>query len=421
MEPQDTVSARREALTAYERGDADALAKLAHALRSQPSDGGLLIAEARARSAVGDPAALDRLEAMLRHSPDWLDGHVAYAQLRWEAGDRDRFLDAFQAALRQRPGHAGLWFRYMTAIAGSGDPGRAADVARRLRRNGGDSPALRLIEAHHAGMAGDLARAGALLAGVPDDHPDKAIEAARHRLRTGDPAGAARVLDEVRGPGGSDSGVWALTELAWRASGDPRHDSLIDVARHVGVIDLAMTKEEVATLAAVLRRLHHVGGRPLGQSVREGTQTRGNLWLRGEPEIAALRARLEAAVADFASGLPEPGPGHPLRPCREEALDLVTGWSIRLHAGGHHISHIHAHGVLSSACYIAVPADTQGQDGWLELGRPPADIALDLAPLAQVEPRPGRLVLFPSYLYHGTRPFLAGERLTIAFDAAPLC
>jgi hypothetical protein len=43
---------------------------------------------------------------------------------------------------------------------------------------------------------------------------------------------------------------------------------------------------------------------------------------------------------------------------------------------------------------------------------------LDLAPLKIVEPRAGGLILFPSYLYHGTRPFCAGERLTVAFDAA---
>ncbi|HYD23379.1 MAG TPA: putative 2OG-Fe(II) oxygenase [Croceibacterium sp.] len=35
-----------------------------------------------------------------------------------------------------------------------------------------------------------------------------------------------------------------------------------------------------------------------------------------------------------------------------------------------------------------------------------------------IEPRPGRLVLFPSAMWHGTRPFPAGERLTVAFDVA---
>ena len=37
-----------------------------------------------------------------------------------------------------------------------------------------------------------------------------------------------------------------------------------------------------------------------------------------------------------------------------------------------------------------------------------------------VRPEPGRLVLFPSYLWHGTAPFETDEsRLTIAFDVLP--
>ena len=41
-----------------------------------------------------------------------------------------------------------------------------------------------------------------------------------------------------------------------------------------------------------------------------------------------------------------------------------------------------------------------------------------LAPLQVIEPKPGRLVLFPSNMWHGTRPFPQGERLTVAFDIA---
>jgi hypothetical protein len=35
-----------------------------------------------------------------------------------------------------------------------------------------------------------------------------------------------------------------------------------------------------------------------------------------------------------------------------------------------------------------------------------------------VEPKPGRLALFPSTMWHGTRKFPAGERMTVAFDVA---
>jgi hypothetical protein len=38
-----------------------------------------------------------------------------------------------------------------------------------------------------------------------------------------------------------------------------------------------------------------------------------------------------------------------------------------------------------------------------------------------VLPKEGQLVIFPSYLWHGTTPFVAEEpRLTLAFDALPM-
>jgi hypothetical protein len=37
-----------------------------------------------------------------------------------------------------------------------------------------------------------------------------------------------------------------------------------------------------------------------------------------------------------------------------------------------------------------------------------------------VTPVPGRLAIFPSYVWHGTAPFeSAAARLTVAFDALP--
>jgi len=63
-----------------------------------------------------------------------------------------------------------------------------------------------------------------------------------------------------------------------------------------------------------------------------------------------------------------------------------------------------------------------GQSGWITFGTP--DIAIAGCPVTArlaVQPRAGRLVLFPSYLWHGTVPFEdAAPRLTVAFDIVPL-
>jgi hypothetical protein len=40
--------------------------------------------------------------------------------------------------------------------------------------------------------------------------------------------------------------------------------------------------------------------------------------------------------------------------------------------------------------------------------------------LKLIEPRVGRLILFPSYYWHGTTPFSEeADRLTVAFDVVP--
>jgi len=52
----------------------------------------------------------------------------------------------------------------------------------------------------------------------------------------------------------------------------------------------------------------------------------------------------------------------------------------------------------------------------LELGRPPPDLRIDLPPVAAIEPKLQRCALFPSTLYHGTRRFCGGKRMTVAID-----
>jgi Putative 2OG-Fe(II) oxygenase len=170
---------------------------------------------------------------------------------------------------------------------------------------------------------------------------------------------------------------------------------------------------------ALLLRLHRESVECIGQSVRGGTQTRWNLFDRPEPELAELHRALEALVADYLSGLPPRDEAHPLLRHKGRPLRITTSWSIRLTGAGYHVSHFHPKGLVSSACYLRVPeSDAETRQGWLELGVPPDDFAMPLAPLLSVKPEPGRLALFPSYLLHGTRRFSAGERMSVAFDVA---
>ncbi|HSN70518.1 MAG TPA: putative 2OG-Fe(II) oxygenase, partial [Steroidobacteraceae bacterium] len=63
--------------------------------------------------------------------------------------------------------------------------------------------------------------------------------------------------------------------------------------------------------------------------------------------------------------------------------------------------------------------DESAKSGWIkfgEAGKPTPGAG----PAWFVKPRVGRLVLFPSYMWHGTVPITGDSpRMTIAFDAVP--
>ncbi|MEM8697047.1 MAG: putative 2OG-Fe(II) oxygenase [Pseudomonadota bacterium] len=414
----DARTLRDAAIAAYQRGDADALTLVSNALEQYPDDGGLLISEAGMRLARGDPDALNRMTQIVARAPDWVDGQIALARFRWESGDSETYLSAIESALSRLPRHAGLWKSYISLLAGSGKLLEAADAAQMARRKGFDLPMLRLIEAIHSGAAGDLDRAGRLLSDLPRELPDLPQQMARHRLRIGKPDEALVELDEARRRHPDDISNWALTETAWRLIGDERHGWLVGDGALAGPLDLDVSQADLSALAKALRGLHAAGAAPIGQSVRRGTQTRGDIFKRADSIFVDLRHWLAKAVAKFWQALPAQDAAHPVLRHRDAAPAFVTGWSIRMTGGGFHVSHIHPGGVLSSAFYVTVPdgLDADEREGWIELGRPPDDLRLDLDPLFVFEPKPARLVLFPSYLYHGTRRFSDGERMSVAFD-----
>jgi len=174
-------------------------------------------------------------------------------------------------------------------------------------------------------------------------------------------------------------------------------------------------------MAVLLRKLHGTIQQPIDQSLRGGTQTDGYLLARSEPEFRALRTVLAETVAQHIAALGPRDPFHPiLKHRRDQPVAFSGAWSVRLDGGGRHVSHVHPLGWFSSALYIALPDAQPGEPkaGWFEAGRAEDELGLHLDPMLQIEPKPGRLVLFPSTLWHGTRAFGAGERLTIAFDVA---
>ena len=58
--------------------------------------------------------------------------------------------------------------------------------------------------------------------------------------------------------------------------------------------------------------------------------------------------------------------------------------------------------------------------GGLKFGEPDIDLGADGEARRKIQPSTGRLVLFPSYMWHGTVPFESDEpRMTVSFDVVP--
>lgn len=394
---------------------------------------------ARAAAAANDPAAvtelvnalllagrareaLDEQAGAVARWPDWVEGQATLARMRWEAEGAERFARGFEEALARRPTNGPLWAGWLRALSRVGDDRAVIDGVARARRQLGVSATLDLLEARAASRLGDIARADALFATL-DRNPglEAADQAMVHDLRARRPDRAASRAQALLDRGAEVSGV-AHLDLAWRMMGDPRADRLMGDPRLVSTHRLSV---DLASLAETLRVLHRTRFAPLDQSLRGGTQTEGPLLHRLDPAIVALRHELLAAAESHLAAMPPPDLAHPLlrRPRGRGRLRATGSWSVRLLDAGFHVAHVHSEGWISSAFYVALPSAVAGNDpskpGWLELGRPPADYRLDLEPRYVVRPEPGLLALFPSAMWHGTRPFAAGERLTAAFDLVP--
>ena len=150
------------------------------------------------------------------------------------------------------------------------------------------------------------------------------------------------------------------------------------------------------------------------------TQTRGNLFDRRDPLIGRLVAQIRTGVLNRLRQLPD-DPSHPFLSRKTQHIAFAGSWSVRLRSEGFHIAHIHQRGWMSSALYVALPPEVgSGDAGALAFGIPDKALGLDLPPRRVERPQVGRLVIFPSYLWHGTLPFESEQpRLTVAFDALP--
>ena len=129
-----------------------------------------------------------------------------------------------------------------------------------------------------------------------------------------------------------------------------------------------------------------------------------------DPAFADLAKLLTRDAAKFAD---ECGFDLPRKP----KLDSL--WVNLLKSGGHHSGHIHPHSIVSGTLYVEAPAGS----GAIRFEDPRLPLMMAAPPrpdtFVNVEPRPGLLLMWESWLRHEVLPGTAkGERLSISFNFA---
>ncbi|MFM7625540.1 MAG: 2OG-Fe(II) oxygenase family protein [Gammaproteobacteria bacterium] len=371
-------------------------------------------------------AGIAEYDSVLARRPQDLDLRCNLAHALLEAGRGDAGLDRLRA-VPDRAGHPQLRAAEGALLHALGRDADALDMLRAVTATGQvDETAwlnLALVERARGAHAAALA-ALEEACDIGPDHARAAAERVEVLLLLGRAEAACEAADGFldRHPG--DRQVLAAAALALEAAG--QHDAARDIAdppRMVTLHDHAdgvITPSLCAELAAIVEQ--DVTGRddPFGKATRGGRQT-GELDPASHPALLTLGSLLIDLLRDE-------------RP-REIGADDIDAddiglrlWGTRLTAGGAQSPHHHPLGEMSGVVYVGLPEEmrsTDPQAGALEFGRPPARLTLPSGPAAArraavhvVTPAPGRVVLFPSHLWHSTRPFSAsGSRVSLAFDA----
>lgn len=434
--PEDAAPFNELALTCLAAGELttaeaalrDALARDADSVRAWANLGALLQYRGRLHAAVDC-----HREVLARH-PDDLEVRCNLASTLLDAGRSDEALAECDAALALAPGHP-LLLAAKGAVLVTLE--RAPDALECLRLATGRHPEDDMAWTN-LGQAwrqqGDIAAAIHALEQARERNPDNAralADVVNLYSAAGDDDRALGLADEFlqRHPG--ERLVLASQAIALRDAGRPRDaDALVDLERMIQVSDEAVPegfREQRAFLAALAHAVMNdesLLAEPASKATRGGRQT-GELDLGADPALTALGQVFDRAVGDAAAALRATcGADHPAL-AYDSGRWLLRAWGTVLDAGGCQAPHQHPLGFLSGVFYVQLPPDMaarEPQAGWLEFGQPPARLVCrETAPVRTVEPRPGRLVLFPSYFWHRTLPFESAEtRISIAFDAVPM-
>ena len=375
---------------------------------------------------------LDAAEADLSRAtelePARLEAQLALAHVRFMRGD-PRFARTIGDALRADRDNIPLQSALAELLLSAGEFAAAETLLRDLLRRKPDPriQATLSMVLRTQGKLKEAEREALEAAAVLPYDPNVILSAVSILIVRGMPEEANRFILAYRQREPDSSLLLAYEATVARMLGSDRYHDLYDFQNGVRVYDLepppgwSSMSEFNQALAAVLKERHRFTHHPLDQTLRNGTQTSRSLLSDQDPAVQDILATFAAPIEEYRRSLQLPA-DHPLSRANVGVSKFTGAWSVRLKRNGFHVNHVHPDGMLSSAYYVEVPSESEDQalkSGWIKFGEPGLRVP-GHTPERLVQPKPGRLVLFPSYMWHGTNPIHGSEaRMCIAFDVRP--
>ena len=387
---------------------------------------------ANAYADIGELAlAIENFKNAIQLNPGNVDSHKNLNELLWETNDRENLFGSYLNAFKQDQDNAPLRFAYASAL----NRLTLFDVAYNFLK---ELPDQFKQHAEYFDLLGHATN------GL--GQAQESIEIHRHgienftpthehlinyavRLMENDRAEkATEFLEQIIQADPQDQMALGYLGVCWRLLSDDKEQKLNDYDNLVReyILDTPPGYTSIEAFCIDIKKyldqLHTGTQEPLEQTLKHGTQTRGNLFDDEHPLVQAFVVQVRKCLDDYIRSCPQ------LFTEEERAQTaqnfIFTGsWSVCLKQQGFHVAHIHPMGRVSSAFYVQLPDDVSDEtehQGWFQLGQPKINLKQSLAPARYVQPRVGKLVFFPSYMWHGTIPFKSDQtRTTIAFDMAP--
>ena len=369
--------------------------------------------------------------------PDHPVLHKENARLKAETAPGHDPLEELIAACRRHPKTAALW-QTSVELLHRLDRKEEASALLEEAGNSGCPPteAIMTLRAQEAADKGSFEMATHLFDRIlraSPRSPGARLAFGTFLLKRGDYERAAQQFRTVLEASAHDQLALCYLATTLELAGDERASDLLDYERMVFRVPIETPsnfknrQDYFDALQSALEALHlGKASQPIEQSVRTGTQTSGFLFRLRNPEIRSLEDSIRRAVAKTLSTFP-PSKTHPFwgrnKGHRIDDFKFSGAWSVRLSRSGYHKNHIHPQGWISGVLHVALPESEVGPKrdvGALKLGAPLEDLGLPAEAKRAIEPEVGTLVLFPSYMWHGTAPFsLSKPRLSVAFDIVP--